>query len=310
MQREISTFYRDTQEITSPYILTRMGYSTPSPHVYVLEFTSPANLNPMTFSWVSEMFFCLEYFNRLADCKVLVLTGSGRAFSAGADVTMLEVLSKGDQVSPQDYLKYLGEDIFSLQKGYDHFNKGQVGFPDISLVGLTRRILNFSKILISAVNGFAVGGAANIALLLTDYCFCSSSSFFIYPFSDRGVPPELGSSLLLPLTIGIARAKHFFVTGERITAQTAFSLGLVNRVVDEDKQLLSEVVAFAKEFANARNFQGRLLGKKTVNSAVLKLLEMTDTLNTENRMFIQSTNSGYFKQVTKFLLDKMAKVKI
>ena len=305
MQREISTYYRGKEEVTLPYTLTAMGFTIPSPSVYVLQFTSPANLNPMTFKWVSELFFCLEYFERLCDCKVLVLTGSGRAFSSGADAGMLEVLAKGASISPADYVKHLGQEVFDRQSGYDLFGKGQVGFPDISCIGLTRRLLNFSKISISAVNGFAVGGAANISMLLTDYCFCCPASFFRYPFSDRGVPPELGSSLLLPLAVGAARAKHFLVKGERITAQTALSLGLVHRVVQTEEALVAEAVEFAAEFASARNYPGRRLGKKSVNDSVLALLEVSDTLGRENRLFLKSTNTPYFQTVTTLLLSKI-----
>ncbi len=303
--REIQTYYRLNTEVTLPYSLKTMAYSVPVPSVYVLQFTSPQNLNPMTFTWVGEMFFCLEYFERLPECKVLIFTGSGRAFSAGADATMLEVLAKGEHnIKPQDYLVHLGQDVFDRLKGYDHFNKGQVGFPDISLIGLTKRLLNFRKISCAAVNGFAVGGAANIALFLTDFCFCSKTSFFMYPFADRGVPPELGSSLLLPLAVGVSRAKHWFMTGEKLTSSVAVELGLVKAAFEDDK-LIEGVVAFAKQFADAKNYPGRVLAKLSVNETLLKMLETTETLDRENKSFLASTSSEYFKKVTKLLLHSI-----
>lgn len=305
----IKTYYRDDKEVVENYLLTTMSWDLKPDGVLLITFTSPVALNPMTFAWVSEIFFCLEHAERLKEVKVVVLTGSGRAFSAGASVEMLKVLSRGDKLVPDDYVQAMGQNIFSLQKGYDHFGKGQAShFPDIALHGLTRRFLSFPKILVCAINGLAVGGAANISLLLADFTFTCPSSKFMYPFANRGVPPELSSSVTLAATIGLPQAKRLLMLGDTFDGQECQRLGLTYRHVSNDADLLPEAMSFASKQANDPTLPGKELVKQSLNRRVLESLAALQVCEKENLEFVASTKTNYFRAVTFALLKKFAKL--
>ena len=277
--------------------------------VLLITFNAPVALNPMTFAWVSEIFFSLEHAERRKDVKVVVLTGTGRAFSAGASVEMLKVLSKGGNLAPDDYAKAMGQNIFSLQRGYDHFGKGQAShFPDIALHGLTKRFLNFPKILICAVNGLAVGGAANISLLLTDFTFTCPSTRFMYPFANRGVPPELSSSVTLAAAVGLPQAKRLLILGDAFDGLECQKLGLTFRHVNSDADLLTEAIAFASKLATDATLPGKELVKQSLNRRVIENLDSLKVCEKENLEFVTSTKTDYFRSVTFALLKKFAKL--
>ena len=95
MSTRIATYFRGEKEVVEPYELTTMSWNLNENGVLLLQFTVPAALNPLTFIWVAEIYFCLEHAERLNDVKVVVLTGSWRSFSAGSSVELLSWLRKG-----------------------------------------------------------------------------------------------------------------------------------------------------------------------------------------------------------------------
>jgi enoyl-CoA hydratase/carnithine racemase len=111
----------------------------------------------------------------------------------------------------------------------------EAGFgPDgtVVLKSMTLRHWDLPKPSIVAVNGLAVGGAANIALVnYHDMVVCSTDARFKYPFASLGFTPELGSSMMFPQTVGMARAKEIMFLGDWFSANEAKAMGLVNRVV-------------------------------------------------------------------------------
>ena len=294
--------------MTSPYELKTMSWDLSPSGLLVVTMNNPTALNPMTFRWAAEMFFVLEHAERLSEVKVVVLTGSGRAFSAGASSEMLAMIAKGSEMTPNDYKKALGSELYEIQRGYDIHDKGQAKdfFPDIALEGLALRFLKFPKILIAAVNGLAVGGGANIPLLLADITFTCSDSKFIYPFAQRGVPPELGSSLLLPFLIGLQNSKKFMLLGEEFGGQEAERLGLVYKHISENGDtFLKQVISFGEKLAKDPILPGRMLVKKSINDRTLRMLD--GVMRKENMEFVSSTNTPYFKTVTQELLKKLGK---
>merc|ERR1719436_1952729 len=104
---------------------------------------------------------------------------------------------------------------------------------DFVLKNQTMAFWDFPKPSICAVNGLAVGGAANIALAnFHDLVICSSNARFMYPFPKLGFTPELGSSFMLPHVVGMSKAKEMFFLSEWISASQAKELNLVNQVVE------------------------------------------------------------------------------
>jgi 2-(1,2-epoxy-1,2-dihydrophenyl)acetyl-CoA isomerase len=143
------------------------------------------------------------------EVRVVVLTGSGRAFSAGAD----------------------------LKAGFDATPEGH---PDVR-TALTERyhpiiagLRRMPKPVVAAVNGPAVGIGCSLALA-ADLVIARASTYFLLAFVNIGLVPDGGSSLLVPERVGLARATELAMLGERLSAQQALQWGLINRVVADDE---------------------------------------------------------------------------
>jgi 2-(1,2-epoxy-1,2-dihydrophenyl)acetyl-CoA isomerase len=153
-------------------------------------------------------------------CRALLLTGSGRGFCAGQDLS--------DRVGgnePRD----LGATIEAF------YNP------------LIRRIRALRKPVVCAVNGVAAGAGANIALAC-DIVLAGRSARFIQSFSRIGLVPDSGGTFFLPRLIGEARARALILTGEALSAEKAEDWGMIWKAVDDD-QLMAEAQAMTAHFA-------------------------------------------------------------
>ncbi|MBK9107195.1 MAG: enoyl-CoA hydratase/isomerase family protein [Saprospiraceae bacterium] len=152
--------------------------------------------------------------------RCILLTGNGKAFSAGQDLQ--EVL---DPQGP-------GLEIILLE----HYNP------------IIRKLRSISKPVIAAVNGVAAGAGANIALAC-DIVLASESASFIQAFSKIGLIPDSGGTFFLPRLIGWQRASALMMTGDKVTATDAQQMGMVYKVFPVE--LFSEaVMKFAKQIGN------------------------------------------------------------
>jgi 2-(1,2-epoxy-1,2-dihydrophenyl)acetyl-CoA isomerase len=152
--------------------------------------------------------------------RCLVLTGSGRAFSTGANLQ--------------------GRSGNNLQRGAGHTLE-TVYHP------LMRRLRDLPFPIITAVNGPAAGAGMSIALM-GDLILCARSAYFLQAFRRIGLVPDCGSTWLLPRLVGRARAIELSLLGERLPAETALDWGLVNRVFDDEK-LMEETRRMAHDLA-------------------------------------------------------------
>lgn len=155
----------------------------------------------------------------------------------------------------------------------DYSRRGMHSSPrDLVLGRQTIAFWDFPKPLIAAVNGLAVGGGANIALANhADLVICSTNASFKWPFSTLGLTPELGSSLVLPYLVGMARAKELMFRGEWLSATDAVTMGLANEVVEPD-ELMLRAVEVATDLTT-RQQPALQLAKKVINHHLRKDLE-------------------------------------
>jgi 2-(1,2-epoxy-1,2-dihydrophenyl)acetyl-CoA isomerase len=153
--------------------------------------------------------------------RVIVLTGSGRAFSSGADL----VGADGSSGMPDD-LGALLQDYYTP---------------------LVEEIWRAPVPILCAVNGPAAGAGCSLALS-GDLIFAAESAYFLQSFINIGLVPDAGSTWMLPRLVGTARAMEMMLLGERIPASQALQWGLINRVVDND-MLLEETLAVARKIA-------------------------------------------------------------
>jgi enoyl-CoA hydratase/carnithine racemase len=150
--------------------------------------------------------------------KVLVITGEGRAFSAGQDLKEMARLAAGEPI--------------------------ESGFPDL-LDALER----FDKPLMAAVNGLGIG----IGFTMLPHCdivLASTAARFRVPFAELGVPPEAASSYLFPARMGWQRAAEVLFTSDWVSASEAVDCGIVLRTCDPDR-VLDETMQLAARIATA-----------------------------------------------------------
>lgn len=177
-------------------------------------------------------------------CRAVLLTGAGRGFCAGQDLSEVAV---ENGTAPD-----LGVTIETF------YNP------------LVRRIRALQKPVICAVNGTAAGAGANIALAC-DIVLAARSAKFIQSFAKIGLVPDSGGTWLLPRLVGDARARGLALLGEPLSAETAEAWGLIWRAVDDDK-LRAEAEALTARLA-AEPTQGFALTKQAFAHAATNTLD-------------------------------------
>ena len=175
-------------------------------NVGVIKFNRPKALNAINPHLVSEVHQALDEIEKDPSFRVVVLTGEGdKAFIAGADISYMVNLPP------------LGARKWSEQ-GHD------LGF----------RIESFPLPVIACVNGFALGGGAEMAMA-GDFIYASENAKFGQPEINLGIIPGFGGTQRLSRLVGKATAKELCMTGGMISAQEAKAIGLVNKVFPADK---------------------------------------------------------------------------
>jgi enoyl-CoA hydratase/carnithine racemase len=213
-----------------------------------------------------------EYLGLLADARtddavrVVVTTGEGDAFSAGADVSDLsgETANKGLNALLQERLGLTGT-LSVADRAFDRLGIGRE----------TLAIMNYDKPLIAAVNGPAAGGGFALAML-HDIRLASERATFTSAFVRIGLVAEMGLSYTLPRAVGLEAAMDVMYTGRSVSVDEARELGLVRKVLAHE-HLVSEAVAYAEQIAAqppiAVQFAKRAL-VRSLDSVLLAQLEL------------------------------------
>jgi 2-(1,2-epoxy-1,2-dihydrophenyl)acetyl-CoA isomerase len=209
-----------------------------------LTLNRPDRLNSFTVQMHDEVSRALENV-ATSGARVLVLTGAGRGFCAGQDLSDRAVAPGGEGVD-------LGQ---SLEQRYNP---------------LIRKLTSLEMPVICAVNGVAAGAGANIALAC-DIVIAAKSAKFIQSFANIGLIPDSGGTWALPRLAGQARALGLALTGEPLTAERAEAWGMIWKCVDDEK-LGEEVDALAGKFASAPT-RGLALTKKLIRESGARALE-------------------------------------
>lgn len=278
----IKLYYDDQEE---PYELHNIHYVLHPTGIAVCTYNTPKTMNCLSKNQQWEMFALLEHMAKEDNVKVALWTGSGKAFNSGADLKNDPLLTIPEHIRTK-----------MLARGM-----GKVA-GDMVLKEQTLAFWDFPKPSIVAVNGLAVGGAANIALANHhDLVICSTTARFMYPFPKLGFTPELGSSYVLPYIIGMARAKEIFYLSEWFTAEQAHALGLANMVVAPD-QLMPEAMKLAERLCLLHP-AALSNSKRVLNHHIRK--QLGDILDEEQRVIMKSLNTTKGPPgVAKWMKDK------
>ncbi|HJR62662.1 MAG TPA: enoyl-CoA hydratase/isomerase family protein [Gemmatimonadaceae bacterium] len=185
----------------------------------------PRALNAMDRRMVADLLAILETTGSDAELRVLVLTGSGRAFSSGIDLKEMGELSAtrgDDEVAQRQELEQLQE--------------------------LTWRIVSHPKLVLAAINGIAVGIGAELAVAC-DLRIAAESATLRFPEVKLGLFHTNGLMYLLPRMVGAARATRWLLSGEPISAAELHATGMVSQLVPADV-VLSVAMSWANELAS------------------------------------------------------------
>ncbi|GGY59246.1 enoyl-CoA hydratase-related protein [Marinobacter zhanjiangensis] len=197
--------------------------------IATLTLDQPKTMNAMSVPLQEEVRDALQEIRSRDDIKVLILTGTGKAFCSGADLGSMSPDSDGPSLGIQ--VKNLMEDLSNP-------------------MALELRDLPFP--VVSAVNGAAAGAGASIALA-ADIVVAGKSAYFLFPFIPKlGILPDLGATWILPRLIGRARAMAVSLLGERMYGDDAVRDGLIWKAVP-DEDLQSEAIAIARRLAAGPN---------------------------------------------------------
>lgn len=217
--------------------------------VGIVKMNRPTAMNALNSETLGEL---KEAFAQLKDddgVKVIIITGEGKAFVAGADIAEMKDMT-GEQARE-----------FS-QAGQKVFNE----------------IARMKKPVIAAVNGFALGGGCELAMAC-DIRIASDKAKLGQPEVNLGVIPGFAGTQRLARLVGAAKAKELIFTGDMVDAQTALSIGLVNQVVPVE-QLMDVCMGMASKIASKGPVAVKL-AKKVINQGVEEKLDKGSEYETD-----------------------------
>ena len=186
--------------------------------ICTVKINNPEAMNALNSTILSELDEALTEIAANEEVSVVVITGEGRAFVAGADISQMSTMNATEGKA------------FGVQ--------GSAVF---------RKIENLDKPVIAAINGFALGGGCELAMAC-DIRIASNKAKIGQPETGLGITPGFSGTQRLPRIVGLGKAKEIIYTAKPITADEAYRIGLVNSVV-EPEALMDAAYAMAKQIA-------------------------------------------------------------
>ncbi len=223
--------------------------------VAILTLNRPDKLNSFTPELHRELAAALEEVEGDDAVRAVLLTGAGRAFCAGQDLSALDMAHVGETI----------EHLYNV---------------------LVRRLRLLPKPIVAAVNGVAAGAGANLALAC-DIVLAARSASFIQAFAKIGLIPDTGGTYFLPRLVGSARAMALVLTGDPIGAEQAAEWGMIWRAVD-DAALMDEALGLARRLA-AGATKGLGLAKQALNESLAN--DLYDQLAAERELQVKAADT-------------------
>ena len=239
--------------------------------VCTITLNRPSVYNSFNQTMAFQLQATLDACSKDDSVRVIVITGEGKAFSAGQDL--------GEATDNE------GPTLTSIVR--DHYNP------------IILKIREIEKPVIAAVNGVAAGAGANIALAC-DITFAKKSASFIQAFSKIGLIPDSGGTFFLPRLIGMQKALALMMTGDKVSAEEAEKLNMIYKVIDDD-DFSEEITRFSEQLAMMPT-RGLGLTKKAVNLGLFNSLE--DQLELEEKLQTQAGETDDFAEGVNAFLQK------
>lgn len=248
--------------------------------ILTITLNRPEKLNAMTPTLLRELKDAFVQASADSAVRVVVLSGAGRGFCAGADLAAAsEAMMSG---------------------GFSYEANLNATYNPLILA-----MQSLQKPIIAAVNGVAAGAGMSLALAC-DIRIAAESASFLQAFVKIGLVPDSGSTWLLPRIVGLTKALELMLTGQRVSAREALEMKMINQVVS-DADLAEHVAQMAKVFANAPTKTIGLI-KQAVKFASTSTLE--EALHSEARLQEEAgKTSDHMEGVAAFLEKRPAQFK-
>jgi len=243
--------------------------------VGLLTLNRPDRLNALTVQVANDFNAAVaEAIERGA--RVIVITGAGRAFSAGGDLRAMQEIAKNDGRSEA----FFDEPLRILNEAIVLIRETPVPF-------------------IAAVNGVASGGGCNLASAC-DLVIAAESAKFNQAFIKIGLTPDCGGTFILPRLVGWKRATELLFTGDLVSAQAAAEMGMINSVTP-DEELMSRAMAMAEKLAHAPTAALAEI-KKLMDASAAN--DLRSQLDLERKTQIESGKTKDFVEGVSAFLEK------
>ncbi len=236
--------------------------------IVTITLNRPKVLNALNTQTLKEIVLTLEELERNNATRVVILTGNDKAFAAGADIAQMLASEPSDQIKDERE-------------------------------SLWRRFNQFPLPIVAAVNGFCLGGGHELAMAC-DTIIAGDNSKFGQPEINLGITPGAGGTQRFTRTIGKAKASYYALTGEMFSAEQAFEMGLVSKVVPT-RTTLKEAREIAKKMAVKSPMALRLI-KESIIAAFNTTLD--EGLRLERRNFYLTFSMDDQKEGMQAFLEK------
>jgi enoyl-CoA hydratase len=238
--------------------------------VGIITLDRPDALNALSTDLMQDIITAMESAQKSKDVRVIIITGGGeKAFAAGADIK---------EMQPQTFSTMMANDIYGR---------------------INAAFATCTKPVIAAVNGYALGGGCELAMMC-DFILASSKAKFGQPEIKLGTLPGIGGSQRLTKLVGKSKAMELCLTGRMIDAEEADRIGLAARVFNADT-FMDDVMAVAEEIANYSQLALALV-KDVVNQA--EDMPLSQGLDYERKVFYGSFATHDQKEGMNAFLEK------
>lgn len=240
-----------------------------TPNIGLLVIDKPQSLNALSSEVIDEISSGLNALNSDDDIRIIIISGEGKAFVAGADISEMKDMSD--------------------KEAYDYAMLG---------AKLFQKIETLDKVTIAAVNGFALGGGCELAMAC-DIRIASEKAKFGQPEAGLGITPGFSGIRRMMEIVGEARAKEYIFSGRMFDAYEAEKVGLVNKVVAPES-LMEEAQKLAEEICS-KSFNAVITSKK-VMSALKK--DIDKQVSYQSKCFADCFNHRDQKDGMKAFVEK------
>lgn len=259
--------------------MSQLELTRPRPEIVVVTLNRPEKLNALSSTLVEDLHSALDTIRADNDCQVVVLTGAGRGFCAGLDLT--------DPHPP------------AVSAGLDAPRAGMRWQERIA--ELTVKLHRLRQPVIAAVNGAAYGGGFALAMA-SDIRIAARSARFCTQFIKLGIGGcDIGVSYTLPRIVGAGPAFDLILTARTVEADEALRLGMVSRI-SEDTEVLQDALGIAETLCGYGKFG--LESTKQVLWANLDAGSLETALHVENRSQILAGTSGEMRAFARAFADR------